>query len=73
MYRPGGRQGVEVPVLPQYRGGGGSQAGSTGSNRDSFTEAGGAAEVQTYGGTGGSRTGSTGSGQVDIFAGKDDI
>ena len=34
---------------------------------------GGAAEVQPYGEAGGSRTGSTGSGQVDIFAGKDDI
>ena len=51
--RPG-TSGEEVAVRPQ--------AGSTGSNRDSFTVGGGGvAEVKPYRGWGGSRTGSTGS------------
>ena len=52
MYQPegeAGSRGIGITIV-LYRGGGGSQAGSTASNRDSFTEGvgGGSVEISAY-------------------------
>ena len=61
--RPG-NSGEEVAVRPGQR----AQTGTA-----LLLGGRGVAEVKPYRGGGGSRTGSMGSGQVEIFAGKDEI